>query len=44
MLHLLNEIINKQIDNAHGIDPVIPMHNLIEYSDIYLKTPRSLWQ
>ena len=26
---------NTQIDNAKDIDAVIPMYNLIEYSDIY---------
>ena len=26
------------------IDVVMRMHNLIEYSDIYLKTSKSLWQ
>ena len=28
---------NTQIDDAQYIDIVIPMYNLIEYSDIYLK-------
>ena len=32
-----------QIDNAKDIDVVIPMYNLIEYSDNYLKTSRRLW-
>ena len=33
-----------EIDNAQDIDTVMPMHNLIEYSDNYLKTYGSLWQ
>ena len=35
---------NTDIDNAHDIDIVMPMYNLIEYSDNYLKTSGSLWQ
>ena len=34
----------KKIDNAKDIDVVMPMYNLIEYSDNYLKTFGSLWQ
>ena len=34
---------NTEIDNAKDIDIVMPMSNLIEYSDNYLKTPGSLW-
>ena len=33
-----------RIENAHGIDIVMPMYNLIEYSDNYSKTSGSLWQ
>ena len=40
----ISEINNTQIDNAKYIDVVIPMYNLIEYSDNYLKTSGSLWQ
>ena len=36
----ISEINNVQID----IDTVIPMYNLIEYSDNYAKTTGSLWQ
>ena len=36
--------INMQIDNAKDIDIVMPMYNLIEYSDNYAKTTGSLWQ
>ena len=35
---------NTQIDNAEHIDIVMPMYNLIEYSDNYSKTSGSLWQ
>ena len=40
----INEINNTQVDNAKEIDVVMPMYNLREYSDNYLKTSRSLWQ
>ena len=40
----INEINNTQIDNAKDIDIVMPMYNLIEYSDNYAKTTGSLWQ
>ena len=36
----ISKINNTQIDNA---DLVMPMHNLIEYSDNYSKTSESLW-
>ena len=35
---------NADIDNARYIDIVMPMCNLIEYSDNYSKTSASLWQ
>ena len=34
----ISEINNTQIDNAKDLDVVMPMHNLIEYSNSYLKT------
>ena len=40
----INEINNTQIGNAKDIDIVMPMYNLIEYSDNYAKTSGSLWQ
>ena len=40
----ISEINNTQIDNAKHIDLVMPMYNLIEYSDNYSKTSGSLWQ
>ena len=39
-----SEINNTQIDNAKYIDAVMPIYNLIEYSDDYLKTSGSLSQ
>ena len=35
---------NVEIDNCQDIDIVIPMYNLVEYSDNYVKTSGSLWQ
>ena len=32
------------MDNGHDIDIVMPIHNLIEYSDNYSKTSGSLCQ
>ena len=40
----ISEINNTQIDSAKDIDIVMPMYNLIEYSDNYTKTTGSLWQ
>ena len=40
----ISEINNTQIDNAKDIDIVMPMSNLIEYSDNYANTTGSLWQ
>ena len=34
----ISEINNTQVDNAKDIDIVMPMYNLIEYSDNYAKT------
>ena len=39
-----SEVNNTQIDNAKDIDIVMPMYNLIEYSDNYAKTTGSLWK
>ena len=38
------EINNTQVGNAKDIDILMPMYNLIEYSDNYVKTTGSLWQ
>ena len=43
-INCISEINNTQIDNADDIDIVMPMYNLIEYSDNYAKTSRNLWQ
>ena len=40
----ISRINNTEIDDAHDIDIVMPMYNLIEYSDNYSKTSGSLWQ
>ena len=40
----ISRIHNKDIDNVQDIDIVMPMYNLIEYSDNYSKTSGSLWQ
>ena len=40
----ISEINNTQVDNAKDIDIVMPMYNLIEYSDNYAKTSGSLRQ
>ena len=42
-MHSRNEN-NTQVDDAQKIDIVMPMYNLIEYSDAYSKTSESLWQ
>ena len=40
----ISEINNTQVDNAEDLDIVMPMYNLIEYSDNYSKISGSLWQ
>ena len=40
----ISKINNTPVDNAKDIDIVMPMYNLIEYSDNYAKTTGSLWQ
>ena len=40
----ISKINNTQIDNAEYTDIVMPMYNLIKYSDNYSKTSGSLWQ
>ena len=40
----ISEINNTQIDNAKDIDIVMPIYNLVEYSDNYANTTGSLWQ
>ena len=43
-INCISEINNTQVENAKDIDIVMPMYNLIEYSDNYAKTTGSLWQ
>ena len=40
----ITKINNTQVDDAQKNDIVMPMYNLIEYSDAYSKTSGSLWQ
>ena len=40
----VSRINNTDIDNAQNINIVMPMYNLIEYSDNYSETPGRLWQ
>ena len=40
----ISEINNTQIDNAQDIDVAMPMYDLIENSNNYLKTSESLWK
>ena len=40
----ISKLNNTQIDNAEYIDIVMPIYNLIEYSDNYSKTSGGLWQ
>ena len=40
----ISEINNTKIDNATDIDVVMPMDNLLEYSNNYSKTSGSLWK
>ena len=42
-INCISEINNTQIGNAKDIDIVMPMYNLIEYSDNYANTSGSLW-
>ena len=40
----ISEINNTKVENAKDIDIVMPMYNLIEYSDNYSKGSGTLWQ
>ena len=42
--NIISGINNTQIDNCKNIDIVMPLYNLLEYSDYYAKTFRSLLQ
>ena len=39
----ISKINNTFVDNAEGFDIVMPMYNLLEYSDDYSMTSGSLW-
>ena len=39
----ISKINNTQIDNPDYIDIVMPVYNLIDYSDNYSKTSGNLW-
>ena len=39
----ISKINSTCIDNAEDLDIAMPMYNLLEYSDNYSKTSRSLW-
>ena len=43
-INCINRINNTQIDDTHDIEVVMPMYNLLEYSEIYSKTAGSSWQ
>ena len=43
-VNCISEINSAPIDNAKGIDVVMPMYNLIKYSDNDSKTSGYLWQ
>ena len=40
----ITNINNTQVDDVQKIDVLMPMHNLIEYSDAYSNTSGILWQ
>ena len=42
--NFISEINNTQIDHAKDFDTVMPLYNLIEYSNNYSKTFGKLWQ
>ena len=41
-LNFMRRINNGQVDDAHDTDVVMPMYNLIKFSDNYLKISRIL--
>ena len=43
-INCVSEINNAQVDDAHDIDVVMPMYNLIEYSNAYSETSGSYWK
>ena len=43
-INCIGEINNTHVDDVHDTDVVMPLYNLIEYSDTFLKTSGSLYQ
>ena len=43
-IRCISKIYNAEVDNAEDLDIVMPMYNLLEYSENYAKTSCSLWQ
>ena len=44
MLIMLLNINDEHVDNAANLNIIMPMYNLIEYSNNYLDTSGNLWQ
>ena len=44
LTNCITAVNNTQVDDAQDIDIVMPMYNLMEYSDAYSKTSGSSWQ
>ena len=42
-INCVSKINGVKIDNAEDLDVVVPMYNLVEYSQNYRKTTGSLW-
>ena len=40
----MSEMNNTHVDNAKDLDVLLLMHFLIDYSNIYVKTSKSIWQ
>ena len=40
----ITDISDEHVDNADNLDIIMPLYNLIEYSDNYSDTSGSLWQ
>ena len=43
LVNFISKINDKQIENVEDLDIVLPMYNLLEYSENYRKTTGSLW-
>ena len=44
IINCRGQVNSTQVDDAHDIGAVMPMYNLVEYSNICSKTSGSLWQ